>query len=115
MKLLEKGDSVVAIGSPEGLFNTVSTGIISNLHQWTDGGVTLNMIQTTAPITHGSSGGALFNKYGEVIGVTSSGYDLGNLNFAVAISHAQTWINIYSGKTASSLIVIPYSSLPASE
>ncbi|HLO13067.1 MAG TPA: trypsin-like peptidase domain-containing protein, partial [Pseudoneobacillus sp.] len=64
MNLLEKGDSVVAIGSPEGLFNTVSTGIISNLHRWTEAGVTLNMIQTTAPITHGSSGGALFNKYG---------------------------------------------------
>ncbi|MHC1679204.1 MAG: trypsin-like peptidase domain-containing protein [Candidatus Cryosericum sp.] len=59
------GDSVVAIGSPGGMDwwqNTVSEGIIS--------GIRATRIQTTTPITGGSSGGALFDAYGEVIGVT---------------------------------------------
>ncbi|MHC0037991.1 trypsin-like peptidase domain-containing protein [Pseudoneobacillus sp. C159] len=111
-EVLEKGDSIVTIGSPEGLINTISTGIISNLHQFQDElGNILKLIQITAPITFGSSGGALFNSYGEVVGVTSSGFEMGNLNFAVAIGHARNWINLYGNKTASSLTIIPYSSL----
>jgi S1-C subfamily serine protease len=58
------GDPVVAIGSPLGIQNTVSEGIVSKL--WEDGS-----LQITAPISPGSSGGALFNMYGEVIGVTA--------------------------------------------
>ncbi|MDP4171530.1 MAG: S1C family serine protease, partial [Bacillota bacterium] len=111
---LEKGDPIVTIGSPEGLVNTVSTGIISNLHKMDDNGKTVNMIQITAPITHGSSGGALFNEYGEVIGVTSSGFESGNLNFAVGINHAETWIQAYGNMSASKLPFIPYESLPSS-
>lgn len=112
---LEKGDPIVTIGSPEGLVNTVSTGIISNLHKMTDNGKTVNLIQITAPITHGSSGGALFNEYGEVIGVTSAGFESGNLNFAVGINHAEAWIQSYGNISASKLTFIPYESLPPSE
>jgi len=50
-----------------GLFNTVSTGIISNF--WEANGV--NLIQISIPITHGNSGGALFNESGKLIGITS--------------------------------------------
>ena len=46
------------------------------------------MIQISVPIDHGSSGGALINEYGEVIGITSGGFDDSgaNLNFAVNIN-----------------------------
>ncbi|ANB62318.1 trypsin family protein (plasmid) [Anoxybacillus amylolyticus] len=112
--LLEKGDPIVTISSPEGLMNTVSTGIISNLHLMEDeAGNEVRLIQITAPITHGSSGGALFNEFGHVIGVTSSGFDVGNINFAVDIVHAAHWISFYKEKTAASLTVIPYRLLPA--
>ena len=75
------GDKAYAIGSPRGLENTFSSGEIS---QFRDG----NVIQISVPIDNGSSGGALINEYGEVIGITSSGYDGSgaNLNFAVNIS-----------------------------
>ena len=80
---IEKGAIAVAIGSPLGLFNTVSTGIISNL--WDADGVEL--IQISIPITHGNSGGALFSDSGKLIGITTSGVGEANLNFAISSSH----------------------------
>lgn len=87
---IAKGDKVVAIGSPLGLQNTVSEGIVSNLQTQDK----VNYIQISVPINHGSSGGALFNEYGQVIGVTSSGYidTSGDLNFAISTDHAKKWI-----------------------
>lgn len=78
---VKKGDKVVAIGSPLGLQNTVSDGLISGVVYI---GST-RYIQTSAPIDHGSSGGALFDEYGELIGITSGGYtSQADLNFAVS-------------------------------
>lgn len=77
---LVRGQKVVAIGSPLGLFNTVSDGIIAGFRNFED----VSMIQFTAPTSPGSSGGALLNLYGELIGVVSGGYSDGeNLNLAV--------------------------------
>ncbi len=83
---LKLGESIVAIGSPYGLQNTISTGIVSSFRAdvmrtgYTD-------IQITAPISSGSSGGCLFNLYGEVVGITYAGYVEGqNLNFAIPIN-----------------------------
>lgn len=77
---LVRGQKVVAIGSPLGLFNTVSDGIISGFR--TVGKRT--MIQFTAPTSHGSSGGALLDLYGTLIGIITAGFDDGqNLNLAV--------------------------------
>ena len=59
---IKVGQPIYAIGSPLGLANTVSEGIIS--------GIRTTGIQITAPISPGSSGGALINKNGEVIGIT---------------------------------------------
>lgn len=75
------GDKAYAIGSPRGLENTFSSGEISQLRDD-------NILQISVPIDHGSSGGALINEYGEVIGITSSGFDDSgaNLNFAVNIN-----------------------------
>ncbi|WP_176717350.1 trypsin-like peptidase domain-containing protein [Vulcanibacillus modesticaldus] len=74
------GSNVVAIGSPLGLFNTVSEGIVSGFRDI--GGS--KYIQTSAPISPGSSGGALINMYGEVIGVvTAKIVDGENINLAI--------------------------------
>jgi S1-C subfamily serine protease len=81
-----KGSKVTAIGSPQGLQNTVSDGLVSNII-FEDG---IRYIQTSAPIDHGSSGGALFNEYGDLVGITTSGYEdtAADLNFAVSVIHA---------------------------
>lgn len=78
---LVRGQRVVAIGSPMGLFNSVSDGIISGFRTIDE----VDMIQFTAPTSHGSSGGAVLNMYGEVIGISTAGIDAGqNLNLAVS-------------------------------
>lgn len=79
-KKLARGQKVVAIGSPLGLFNSVSDGIISGFRNIND----VDMIQFTAPISHGSSGGAVLNMQGEVIGISTAGMDSGqNINLAI--------------------------------
>ncbi len=80
---VQVGDHVVAIGSPLGLEGTVSDGIVSALRIEAAG---KNWIQTTAPVSHGNSGGPLLNMSGEVVGVITWGVNLqegANLNFAV--------------------------------
>ena len=79
------GAPVYAIGSPLGLQNSITQGIISNPSR-ADLGV--SYIQTNAAISHGSSGGALINKYGDVIGITSSSLEAGqNINLAVPMTY----------------------------
>lgn len=86
---LVRGQKVVAIGSPLGLFNSVSNGIISGFRKMDD----VNMIQFTAPISHGSSGGALLNMYGEIIGISTAGIDDGqNINLAVDYTYINSFI-----------------------
>jgi serine protease Do len=70
------GDEVLAIGSPFGLQQTVTFGIVSNTRRTlTVGNKTFtNFIQTDAPINPGSSGGPLINVNGEVIGITTAIY-----------------------------------------
>ena len=73
------GDPVAAVGSPEGLGGSLSTGIISGFRQIGS----VQVIQTTAPTSHGSSGGALMDMYGRVLGITSFTFmDGQNINFA---------------------------------
>ncbi|MBR4224328.1 MAG: trypsin-like peptidase domain-containing protein [Oscillospiraceae bacterium] len=77
---LVRGQKVIAIGSPLGLFNSVSDGIISGFRDING----RDMIQFTAPISPGSSGGALLNMYGELIGISTAGIESGqNINLAV--------------------------------
>lgn len=86
---LVRGQKVVAIGSPLGLFNSVSDGIISGFRNVDD----VDMIQFTAPTSRGSSGGAVFNMYGEVIGISTAGIDYGqNINLAVGYEYINTFI-----------------------
>ncbi len=77
------GAAIYAIGSPRGLQNTISSGIISSPSRLLGD---VPHIQFSAPISPGSSGGALINAYGEVIGITASTRkDSQNLNFALPI------------------------------
>ena len=75
------GDHVIAIGSPLGLENSVSDGIVSGFR---DDGTGKSWIQTTAPASHGNSGGPLLVMDGKVAGVVTWKASQGeNLNFAV--------------------------------
>jgi serine protease Do len=75
------GDSVLAIGHPLGLEDTVSNGLISAVREVHED---LSVLQISAPIAPGSSGGPLFNDRGEVIGVATAVSTRGqNLNFGL--------------------------------
>lgn len=88
-KKLVRGQKVVAIGSPLGMFNSVSNGIISGFRHFEN----VDMIQFTAPTSHGSSGGAVLNMYGEVIGISTAGMDNGqNINLAVGYEWIRQFI-----------------------
>ena len=81
MESLRVGDHVVAIGSPLGLEGTVSDGIVSALRDVSK----TKWIQTTAPVSHGNSGGPLLDMNNHVVGVITWGINLQlgqNLNFA---------------------------------
>lgn len=84
------GQRVYAIGSPKGLDNTISDGLVSNPNREIDG---LDFIQISVPISSGSSGGALINEHGKVIGITSAGIGsngndlVQNLNLAIPIHY----------------------------
>lgn len=75
------GEECFAIGNPQGLIQTLSKGIVSNFRD--------KHLQTTAQITFGSSGGALFNEYGEAIGITTGGKGEADLNFAINIVNSE--------------------------
>ena len=98
---LEKGEKVVAIGSPLGFMNTVSTGVFSAYNTLPD----MVEIQFSASISSGSSGGALFNDSGDVIGITYASYTDGqNLNVAVPISYAA---GLWDNKNAAAPLSLP--------
>lgn len=78
------GETVYTIGNPQGLKGSLSTGIISTVRRTVNG---VSYIQTTAPISSGSSGGALIDAQGHLIGITSASISDGqNLNLAIPIT-----------------------------
>ena len=81
--VVKTGEQVYTLGSSVGLTGTFSNGIVSTASRIIEG---VECIQTTAPISHGNSGGPLVNEFGEVLGVNTFMYTDGqNLNFAVSI------------------------------
>jgi hypothetical protein len=80
----EVGDNIYAVGNPEGLEGTFSQGLVSGIrHRGAD-----SILQITAPISPGSSGGPVLNSKGEVVGVAVSTCTEGqNLNFAVPAAY----------------------------
>jgi Trypsin-like peptidase domain len=99
----EVGEHVVAIGSPLALLElagnsdisteaTVSDGIISGKRDWEGHGITV--LQTTAPISHGSSGGALLDLRGQVLGITTMMIgDAQNINFVVPAKYVTSMLS----------------------
>ena len=91
---LRIGELAIAIGNPLGfeLYGTMSTGIISGLNRTvTVEDNTMNLIQTSATINNGNSGGPLLDAYGRVIGITSAKVDTTygeGLGFAIPIDEA---------------------------
>ncbi|MDC8001712.1 S1C family serine protease [Aequorivita todarodis] len=76
----EIGEKIYAIGNPKGLSGTISEGIISGIRTFDNE----ELIQITAPISPGSSGGPVINNNGQLIGVSVGTLDAGqNLNFAI--------------------------------
>ena len=98
---LRVGDQVYAIGNPLGveLRNTLTDGIISAIDRDMDvDGVQMTLLQTTAALNSGNSGGPLINEYGQVIGINTikmmSRYDtIEGLGFAIPSSLALRWVN----------------------
>ena len=83
---VEIGNTVYSIGSPLGLQNTLSQGLVSGIREM-DG---YRLFQISAPISHGSSGGPVFDANGQVIGIAALTIDAGqNLNFAIPIDYAR--------------------------
>ena len=80
--IIQVGETVYAIGYPEAFklgfsSSTFTSGMVS-MHRSIEG---YSYIQSTVNITHGNSGGALINKYGEVVGITTSGITYGNIDY----------------------------------
>lgn len=97
---LKRSQTVVTIGSPAGLKNTVSLGNISAFFEQDS----KNWIQFTAPISSGSSGGVLLNDQGKVIGITTATYATAqNVNLAVRVSALVDLYNQWDGHTVRTL------------
>ena len=89
----KSGHRVIAIGNPLGLEKSVSEGLISGIRKTED---STEYIQTTVPISPGSSGGALLDSYGALIGITTSTYSDGqNINFAISLNTINIFIDEY--------------------
>lgn len=100
---VDVGSKIYTISSPYGLKNTLSSGLVSGEH---DG-----YIQISAPINSGSSGGALLNEFGQVIGVITAKINGGsNLGFAVPIDTLNDLKVMYD--TKKSEYVSPYGEDP---
>ncbi|RJE47976.1 MULTISPECIES: cell wall-binding repeat-containing protein [unclassified Dehalobacter] len=105
--LIETGDNIYAIGNPFGLENTLSNGLISTKFRDING---TTYIQISAPISSGSSGGALVDEQGKVIGITAAVYYGGqNLNFAVPINLLKPMLLENINKTLPEILPAIYS------
>lgn len=89
---IEVGQLAVAVGSPFGLQQSVTSGIVSAvgraIREGTGDSAFVEMIQTDAPINRGNSGGALANRFGQVIGMNTliqTAGSLGNIGLGFAI------------------------------
>lgn len=89
------GDMVVAIGDPLGYRTSITQGIVSALNRVVNvDGVNMEVIQTSAPINFGNSGGALINDHGQVVGITtmkivSEDNTVEGLGFAIPMANAK--------------------------
>lgn len=120
---LNVGDNVVAIGNPLGeLTFSLTAGAVSALNRdvTMSSGSTQELIQTDCAINSGNSGGALFNMYGEVVGITNakysgssvSGASIDNIGFAIPIDQVRS---IFESIITNGYIVKPYIGVTVSD
>lgn len=113
---LTVGQGVVAIGNPLGeLTFSLTSGVVSALDRAvTTENTTMNLIQTDTAINSGNSGGALFNLYGEVVGITNAKYSssgssseasIDNIGFAIPIDSVK---NIIQSLIENGYVTKPY-------
>ena len=88
----QRGDTIYAVGNPRGQEGTLTKGMVTNRKQHvTMPNLSVKMIPFDAPIDHGSSGGALYNEYGEIVGINSMMQDPVK-GFAVPVSTIKIWL-----------------------
>lgn len=115
------GDLVAAIGNPLGeLTFSLTSGVVSAMDRsvTTSSGITMKLLQTDCAINSGNSGGALFNMYGEVIGITNAKYSgssgssasIDNIAFAIPIDSV---INLISQIVEDGFVLQPYIGISA--
>lgn len=90
------GDEIVVVGNPMGLSHTLSTGVVAAVREAEERSLFVGeVIQITAAISSGSSGSPVMNHAGEVVGVVSSQFVVGqNLNFAVPVAHLRRLLQV---------------------
>ena len=92
---IKQGDKVFAIGYPLGLSNTLTDGIVSSRHKDNNG---VDVLQITAPISPGSSGGALISEEGVVVGIVCASYENGqNMNLAIPSNNVLSLLDNQNG------------------
>ncbi|MEW4430462.1 trypsin-like peptidase domain-containing protein [Paenibacillus pabuli] len=105
----ETGDEVLALGSPLGLENTVTTGIISGVGRSFEipPYIYSNLYQISAPITHGNSGGPLIHaETGEVLGINSAVVEQeGGIGFSIPITSVLKQVQAWSEKPNTTTVV----------
>jgi len=103
----EIGDEILALGSPLGFENTVTTGIISGLGRSfeIDSYIYSNLYQISAPITHGNSGGPLISaETGEVLGINSAVVEQeGGIGFSIPITSVLKQVQAWSSTGANTV------------
>ena len=119
---LDEGDAVAAIGSPLGATfrNTLTDGIISAINRDLPyNGHSMTLLQTNTALNEGNSGGALFNMYGQVIGITnmkmmSALSSIEGIGFAIPSTTAETVVNqlVASGYIPRTYIGVTVGSIP---
>ncbi len=100
---VQVGEKVVLIGSPQGRNITVSEGVISASR---DSGEGYQLFQISAAASPGSSGGAMFNEYGELIGIVSFKFSSGeNFNFVLPVNYVRGLLSTERRMTLAELAV----------
>lgn len=94
-------DYVISIGNPEGLINSITYGNVL-VYQQVNGEegsaadyISFDVIIHNNPITHGSSGGALVDVYGRLVGLNFAGYENGQYGCAIPISKIKDFLTVY--------------------
>jgi len=107
-KPVRVGEKAIVIGNPYGLSSTVTTGVISALGRnlRINDRVYVNLIQTDAAINPGSSGGALLDGEGNLLGIVTAIYEEGKgIGFAIPIEDVQTMLSEFSDQDAKRMIL----------